>query len=264
MWTHLLLFALTGCAPTSHDVLFVVDISGSMAADHTTEKARIDAVRDTTQSMIAELVLNDYSTQVGVVTFVAGAELWAPLANINTDTAFTSVDEQLAALDWCDRSYSPWATAYGGAYHHEAPQMLGCDTMRTDEPEISPSDAGTAHDEALQLAISELLAVKEPGRSSEIVLFTDGPATCVPADLDCADERQTQAEAVVESTRFQDIVINVVYLEEPQPLPESEVSKICSLATPAYDGDCLAENPFFYTVPSGDEDALMNVAATIF
>jgi len=251
-----------GCSPTSRDVILLVDISGSMTDMHTAEATRLDAVRDASRAMLSDLAANDQSTQVGVVTFVAGAELWSPLTNINTDAALAAVDEQLTTLDWCDRSYSPWESFSGGAYYHDAPQMQGCDSVRTDDPEMSPSDAGTAHDEALQLAISELLAAKEPGRSSEIVLFTDSPALCVPTYEECEEERQADAEAVVESVRFKDIVINVVHLNNPD-LPAEGAEQLCALATPAYDSDCLAENPFFFSIPSGDEDALMSAIEDI-
>jgi len=253
MWIHALILALVGCSPVSRDTILMIDISGSMSREVSPASTRMAVVQEATRSLVPLLLLEEednLTDRVGVVTFVAGAELWAPLTDIEDAGARADLDEQLETLDWCDRGYDPWDTVHGGAYFHSAPQMLGCDTHQEGGPSESPNDAGTAHRDGLLLSTEVLLDARERRRAGAIILFTDTTPRCVPHSDDCSARLYDEASEAAQAADNVGIEVHVVYFEADD-FPDG-AEQMCALASPDYTGsDCVTDNPRFSDYDTG-------------
>jgi len=241
---------------TDRDVLLLLDVSGSMVQEFSDDPPRIAMMRDAVRAFTAALADDAVADRLGVVTFVAGAELWYPLADIEQPEGLAAADAQLATLDWCDRSYIPWDTAYDGAYYHDAPQMMACSTVAEGSKPTNPSDAGTSHADGLLLALSAATAEPADGRAPVVLLITDDAGSCVPEDDACDDALRADAAAAAAACREAGAMLLVVNLNDAPPVPD-HADDLCALTSPEYTGaDCVTANPLFidYT-PGGDLSA---------
>ena len=172
----------------------------------------------------ADLTLLDYlqssgmpGDQIGMVTFVGGAEEWTSLERV--EEGYSRIRDQWVTLDWCNRNYWPFNTPPYGEYFHDAPQMMGCNEGGSGGRAYS--DSGTNQGAGLALAIDRLIdeAASDAYALKTIVLISDGKPQCVPEGTSCDDaiaaEGLAQADrAAAEKISLFSVSFNETYNEE--------------------------------------------------
>ena len=231
------------------DIVVVMDITGSMVRETLPGQTKMEAAQDAAVAMLDELnSLQLFGDRVAMVTFVAGAELWSPLTDINDPFSFAALRAQWATdLDWCNRSYDPWSTAYGGAYYHDAPQMLDCSTVDVGEPPTDPSDAGTKQASGMEMGLDLLAAEGNPNAVKTIILVSDGLPQCVPSDPGgCNQGRADAGYAARDRAEDEDVIMFSVNINDNPPVQE-QIDFMCDMTNPSHtSGSCETGNDQFF------------------
>ena len=176
------------------------------------------------QARDADLTLLDYlntsgmpGDQIGMVTFVGGAEEWTELERVTE--GYDRIRDQWSTLDWCNRNYWPFSTPPYAEYFHDAPQMIGCNEGGTGG--AAYADSGTNQGAGLQLAIDRLIdeTSSDSYALKTIVLISDGKPQCVPEGTGCDDavasEGLTQADrAAAQKISIFSVSFNETYNED--------------------------------------------------
>jgi len=218
-------------------------------------QTKMEAAQDAAVAMLDELNgLQLFGDRVGMITFVAGAELWSPLTDINDAFGFAALRAQWANdLDWCNRSYDPWDTAYGGAYYHDAPQMLDCSTVDVGEPPTDPSDAGTKQASGMEQALDLLAAEGNANAVKTIILVSDGLPQCVPSDPGGCNQGREDAGYDARARAEDEGVIMFSVNINDNPPQQAQIDFMCDMTNPQHDGggDCTTGNDRFFDYQPG-------------
>jgi len=232
------------------EIMVVMDITGSFGNEF--PDARAAAL-----TLLDYLADNDFpSDRIGLATFVAAGELWDTLSYIDTD--YYDIRYEWAQMDWCDRSYPPWETYYGGAYYHEAPLMMQC--CAPNNPAYNPSDSGTAQGAGLEVAIDHLLDEESanPQALKTIILISDGRPQCLGGSsswrAQCEAERAAYGVAMADWAHENNISLFSVSFNDPFNATQS-----------AYMESLIRGYGKFYETPDETElpDILLSIAQSI-
>ena len=230
----------------AREILIVQDVTASFLGE-------IDQARN------ADLTLLDYlhasgmpGDQVGMVTFVGGAEAWTPLERVQV--GYDRIRDQWATLDWCNRNYWPFSTPPYAEYFHDAPQMIGCNEGGTGGAVYT--DSGTNQGAGLALAIDQLIDEDSSDAYAlkTIVLISDGKPQCVPEGTGCDDA--VAAEGLTQADRAAEERISIFSVSFNETFNEEQSAYLQSL-TRGYGS--------FYETPDAAElpNILADIAASI-
>jgi Flp pilus assembly protein TadG len=162
------------------EILIVQDVTGSFLDEIEFAKEGNLAFLD---SINEKQIPGD---QIGMVTFVGAAEVWTKLDYVRT--AYDEIRAQWSTLDWCDRSYAPYATRSYPVYHY-APQMMPCNSGSP--PSRWWYDSGTDQSTGLAAALDVLTdeSLTNSYSMKTVVLVSDGKPQCVPSSAVCDSAR---------------------------------------------------------------------------
>lgn len=151
--------------------------------------------------------------QIGLVTYVGGAEVWTDLDYVSGSYATVSSDWS-NELDWCHQHYPNWNVLFGGAYYHDAPQMFDCSYPY--DHTVYPWGSGANPASGITMAATELAATGSIASLKTIILVADGAVDCggLPAGVCNASTRRTQGINAANAADAQNISIFTVYLDQ--------------------------------------------------
>jgi hypothetical protein len=240
------------------DMVVVMDITGSMSYNSTSTQTKMEAAQEAAVALLDELdSFQIFGDRVGMVTFVAGAEEWSPLTEINDEGEFATLRSQWADdLDWCNRSY----LSSGSYAYHNAPQMLNCSTVDVGEPATHPSDAGTKQASGIELALDILAADGNDNAVPTIILVSDGLPQCVPQTSSCDGGRAEAGREARDRAEEEGVLMFSVNINNATPV-QAQVDYMCELTNPPYEGsgDCEAGNDLFFDYVPGSGASLTDI-----
>jgi hypothetical protein len=179
------------------EIVIVQDITASFADE-------IDDARDADLSFLDSIYAADFpGDRIGMVTFVGAAAELTSLDYVSDN--YSAIYSDWSALDWCDRSYYPWAY-YGPPYYHYAPDMQRCNDGTSYY--LSYFDAGTSQAAGIDAGVDMLLSSGDDYSTKVILLVSDGKPECVYGPADDA------AEAICTSDREEDAYDAADWAEE--------------------------------------------------
>lgn len=248
------------------DIVVVMDVTGSMSRMANATQTKMEAAQEAAVALLDELeTLQIFGDRVGMVTFVAGAEQWTPLTDINDPFSFAAMRTQWDSdLTWCNRDYldpSHWA-------YHDAPQMMDCSTVDVGEPSVHPNDSGTKQASGMNLALDILDAEGNEDAVKTIILVSDGLPQCVPFESSCNDGRADEGYAAIARAVDEGVMVFSVNINDDPPV-QDQIDFMCDMTNPPYSGAGSCEdgnNNFFDYVPGGTvtlTDIFLTIARSI-